>query len=252
MSTYTIGEISNHSGFSASALRYYEGIGLVEPAGRTDSGYRLYDEGALTRLAFIARAKQLGCSLEEITDLIAIWDGQRCGPVQRRLHELVTDKIREAQHQATALAAFSSQLQRAAEHLNADPADGPCDEDCACVAASDASASATGPAARSTAPPPGVAIACSLDAGALSERLVDWHAVLAQAQSRLAIDDGGVRVEFGDDVDLGELAVLVAAEQRCCPFFAFALTVDHRGRALEVRAPDDAAGIVTELFGQPA
>ena len=37
------------------------------PAGRTDAGYRLYDDGALERLAFVARAKQLGCSLEEIT-----------------------------------------------------------------------------------------------------------------------------------------------------------------------------------------
>ena len=84
MSTYTIGETARRSGFSASALRYYEDIGLVDPSGRTDSGYRLYDDEALGRLAFIARAKQLGCSLEEITDLVGIWDGQRCGPVQHR------------------------------------------------------------------------------------------------------------------------------------------------------------------------
>ena len=65
MSTYTIGEIADRSGFSASSLRYYEGIGLVEPASRTASGYRLYNDGSLDRLAFIARAKQLGCTLDE-------------------------------------------------------------------------------------------------------------------------------------------------------------------------------------------
>ena len=99
VSTYTIGEIAERSGFSASSLRYYEGIGLVEPASRTESGYRLYDDHTVNRLAFIARAKQLGCSLEEIADLAGIWDGERCGPVQRRFHELVTAKIRDAERQ---------------------------------------------------------------------------------------------------------------------------------------------------------
>ena len=84
MSTLTIGQVAERTGFSASSLRYYEGIGLVVPAARTDAGYRLYDEAAVGRLAFIARAKQLGCTLEEITDLVSIWDGERCGPVQRR------------------------------------------------------------------------------------------------------------------------------------------------------------------------
>ncbi len=57
------------SGFSASALRYYEGIGLVAPSTRTDAGYRLYDDRSLARLGFISRAKKLDCSLEEIIDL---------------------------------------------------------------------------------------------------------------------------------------------------------------------------------------
>ena len=84
VTTYTIGEIAERSGFSASSLRYYEGIGLVEPARRSEAGYRLYDDHTVNRLAFIAHAKQLGCSLEDITDLAGIWDGERCGPVQRR------------------------------------------------------------------------------------------------------------------------------------------------------------------------
>ena len=109
MSTFTIGEIAERSGFSASALRYYEGIGLVPPATRTASGYRLYGEETLDRLTFIARTKQLGCTLEEITDLVGIWDGERCGPVQKRLHDLVT-------------------------RLAGPVIDGPCTEQCACLA----------------------------------------------------------------------------------------------------------------------
>jgi DNA-binding transcriptional MerR regulator len=132
--TYTIGETAERSGFSASALRYYEGIGLVEPSSRTDSGYRLYDDGTLARLGFIARAKELGCSLEEITDLVGIWDREQCGPVQKRFHDLVTEKLAAAERQIAELTALAEQLRHAATQLAGPPVDGPCDEGCACAA----------------------------------------------------------------------------------------------------------------------
>lgn len=134
MGTYTIGETARRSGFSASALRYYEGVGLVTPTERTAAGYRLYDDRALARLAFIARAKQLGCSLEDIADLVGVWDGEVCGPVQKRLHDLVTDKLFEAERQLAELMTFRDQLQRAATNLTGPTADGPCSETCACMA----------------------------------------------------------------------------------------------------------------------
>jgi MerR family copper efflux transcriptional regulator len=134
VSTYTIGETAERSGFSASALRYYEGIGLVEPSTRTGAGYRVYDDNTLARLAFIARAKQLGCSLEEITDLAGIWDGERCGPVQKRFHDLVTTKLAAAERQIAELTALAEQLRRAAAQLAGPATDGPCDEGCACLA----------------------------------------------------------------------------------------------------------------------
>jgi MerR family transcriptional regulator, copper efflux regulator len=130
--SYTIGEAAERSGFSASALRYYEGIGLVEPSNRTDAGYRVYDDETLRRLAFIARAKQLGCSLDEIADLVGIWDGEQCAPVQRRFHELVTTKLVETERQIDELTAFSTQLREAAARLSGPALDGPCDERCVC------------------------------------------------------------------------------------------------------------------------
>ncbi len=134
MSTYTIGETAERSGFSASALRYYEGIGLVVPSRRTGAGYRLSDDGTLARLSFIARAKQLGCSLEEITDLVGIWNGERCGPVQKRFHDLVTTKLADAERQIAELTALTHQLRHAATQLAGPAVDGPCSEDCACLA----------------------------------------------------------------------------------------------------------------------
>ena len=52
--------------------------------------------------------------------------------------------------------------------------------------------------------------------------------------------------------DIGELARLAAAEQHCCSFFRFAITVDGRGVALEVAAPSDALDLVSALFGVAA
>src|SRR5918998_6227435 len=90
--TYRIAGVAERSGFTPATLRYYEEIGLVQPTGRTDAGYRLYDDASLQRLRFIARAKQLGCSLDEIADLSAAWDGGRCAQVQERLRATVDTK----------------------------------------------------------------------------------------------------------------------------------------------------------------
>ena len=57
---------------------------------------------------------------------------------------------------------------------------------------------------------------------------------------------------FAESVPITELMRLVAAEQDCCQFFRFAITVDTRGVALEVRAPEDALSIVESMFGTPS
>ena len=74
VSTYTIGETASRSGFSASALRYYEDIGLVAPrAGR--QRLPLIRRPRRDRLPFVARARQLGCTLDEIVDLVGVGRG---------------------------------------------------------------------------------------------------------------------------------------------------------------------------------
>ena len=61
----TVGEVAERSGFAASALRYYEDLGLIA-ATRTDGGQRRYERAVLRRLAFIAAARHVGLSLDEI------------------------------------------------------------------------------------------------------------------------------------------------------------------------------------------
>lgn len=91
MNTLTISQLARRSGVPASTLRYYEKVGVLPRATRSDSGYRLYGEDALARLAFVQRAKALGIELDDLADLVRLWDGDECAPVQARLRAMVHD-----------------------------------------------------------------------------------------------------------------------------------------------------------------
>jgi len=251
-----IKDVADSSGFSAATLRYYEQIGLLPAARRTPAGYRVYDQRTLDQLAFIARAKQLGCTLDEITGLTTAWNGGQCGPIQDQLRRLVAVKIDAAQRQLAELATFTAELQQAAAALERHRPEGACDTACGCVSDPDDAqlhAATVHPVSMSSKPSASdePAIACTLSAGSMKGRLTDWQSLLAHVDQREGID-GGVRTLFAGSVPLDQLMSLVAAEQDCCQFFRFAITVDARGIALEVRAPAEAQSIVEAMFGAPS
>jgi MerR family copper efflux transcriptional regulator len=68
----TIGAVARRVGVAIDTIRYYEREGLLPEPLRRASGYRSYDEGAVRQLRFIRRAKDLGFTLEEIRDLLAL------------------------------------------------------------------------------------------------------------------------------------------------------------------------------------
>jgi len=265
---YRIAELGRLTGFTPTTLRFYENAGVLPPPERTPAGYRVYDDRAVERLRLIARAKELGCALEEIARLVEAWDADECGPVKHQLRSVVNAKVADAQRHIAEQVAFAAQLQATAASLAGLPVDGPCDGTCGCTTTIDAEADAgagavsadaggcgcgTGATAEpvtltagdATASPP---IACSLAGGDMQARIGEWQALVVHVDRREAITDG-LRLVFTQPAPLGEITRLAAAEYDCCPFFGFTVTIDGRGVALEVTAPADGHVLLASVFG---
>ena len=124
MSSYRISQLAERTGFSPSTLRYYEQIGLLTTE-RTSGGYRSYGEDDVRRLRFISRAKQLGLPLDEIRELVPVWEDGPCTSVKGHLEDLLTARSRDVAARISELITLSGGLARAREDLAAPSPAGP-------------------------------------------------------------------------------------------------------------------------------
>lgn len=104
----TIGEIAAESRVNIQTVRYYERRGLLATPERTPAGYRKYSRDVVLRIRFIKRAQELGFTLEEIAELLAlrVRHGEACGEVRRRAKvkiAVVQQKLRELERLKGAL-----------------------------------------------------------------------------------------------------------------------------------------------------
>ena len=108
---YRIGELAQLCEVKTDTLRFYEKHGLLSPSSRTDSGYRIYTEADAERLRFILRAKAVGFTLAEITELLSIEldkSNWACADVKG----MVDDKLANVEAKIAELNHFQLSLQR--------------------------------------------------------------------------------------------------------------------------------------------
>lgn len=106
-----IGEAARLSGVSAKMVRHYEGLGLLPRVARTDSGYRQYGEADVHTLRFIKRARDLGFSMEEIGELVGLWQNRR--RTSASVRRIAQKHAQDLEQRITAM----QEMQRTLSHL---------------------------------------------------------------------------------------------------------------------------------------
>jgi DNA-binding transcriptional MerR regulator len=235
-----VSELAERAGIAPSTVRFYERAGLLSPARRTASGYRVFDESALDELTFISRAKGIGMSLDDIANLVASWPVGECRSLQARLRAYLAGRIGQVRQQAAETGMFERQLQAVLDRLSArDPGPEHCGRGCICEADLDL---APGQAPAGPAP-----WGCSLDSDALASRTAQWRALAAAATS---IERGSGTARLAPPADpemIAAVAALCAAETACCPHARFLLEVTAGQVILAVEA-SGATGLLDMLF----
>lgn len=108
-----IGEVAAASGVSPRMIRHYEKIGLIPSAPRRDTGYRDYGQRELHTLRFIGRARDVGFPIEEIRQLLALWNDRTRSSAD--VKSLALARASELQRKAKEL----EEMRRSLEHLAA-------------------------------------------------------------------------------------------------------------------------------------
>ncbi len=114
----TIGEAAQASGISRKMLRYYERVGLLPDPTRTDAGYRLYAPRDVHTLRFVRRARDLGFSVDQISDLLGLWqdDARTSAEVKR----VASAHVRELRDKILAMEQIAQTLEALIEDCHGD------------------------------------------------------------------------------------------------------------------------------------
>jgi MerR family copper efflux transcriptional regulator len=114
----TIGQAATLSGISAKMVRHYESLGLLPRVVRTDSGYRQYSEAEVHTLRFIKRARDLGFSMAEIAELVALWQNRR--RASANVKRIAQQHVADLTQRIEAMQAMQRTLNQLLHHCHGD------------------------------------------------------------------------------------------------------------------------------------
>ncbi len=109
-----IGQAARNSGVSAKMIRYYERIGLIPEARRTANGYRVYADADIHTLKFIRRARDLGFSIEQIDQLVQLWQNQQRASAE--VKQIALQHVSALDHKIEQLRTIRETLSHLAQH----------------------------------------------------------------------------------------------------------------------------------------
>lgn len=113
-----VGELAKRTGKTVRALHLYEELGLLEPARRTDAGYRLYDADAVTRVEWITRLQDTGLTLPEIRELLASWgQSPTATGAMKKVTSLYETKLADTRAQIARLEELEAELTASLAYL---------------------------------------------------------------------------------------------------------------------------------------
>ena len=113
----SIGRLAEMTGVPSKTIRYYEEVGIVPPAERTESHYRMYSEVDVRRLELVRRARALDMTLLEVRELVE-WAGSgTCDDFQDRFLQLVQGKLGEVDRRIVDLELLKQDIQRLEAHF---------------------------------------------------------------------------------------------------------------------------------------
>jgi Cu(I)-responsive transcriptional regulator len=105
---HSIGAASKQTGCSVPTIRYYEEVGLLPPAPRTEGNQRHYDDAAVRRLAFIRRCRDFGFTIEQVRELVGLVDEPNRDCVEVR--DIAQAHLQEVQKKLAELQALEASL----------------------------------------------------------------------------------------------------------------------------------------------
>lgn len=112
MTALSISEAAAASGVTTKMIRHYEDMGLIPAATRTRAGYRMYSDKEVHNLRFIRRARSLGFSIKQITDLLGLWRDQSRSSA--KVKALAVEHIAELERKIAEMQTMKAELERLA------------------------------------------------------------------------------------------------------------------------------------------